>query len=386
MKRDFYYLNTDVKAVAPPAGCKRGVTLIELMVAALIMIVVTSAALSLFRLAATHEKRQQEVLSQNQNLRAALYTVSRDIRMAGNGLPMLGARYVHIYVDPSLANPDIQRANSGWFTYAKPGAGENPDGVWPVYGTNSDTDQTRSDSLTIFRAELESTFPIGRLAQSFKPGTSTQLVLQASGDKLISEVHFTDGEMLGIASGDMAVIVQGSTTVQKGSEIDRLDLGARFNPAENLPSGFTFPAGSFVYNLRDVTFVTYYVDIANRRLMADYHDATIEDLNADDENRSHLVTVADNIEDFQIAYYFSPPGGGALVQDADINWQRLDNGDVVQAIQLAMVARSRNTSILNPDGKAIEIMGHTVADEKGFSRQVLSEIVTLRNFSANLNN
>lgn len=385
MKRDFYYLNTDVKAAALPAGCKRGVTLIELMVAALIMIVVTSAALSLFRVAATHEKRQQEVITQTQNLRAALYAVSRDIRMAGNGLPMLGARYIHIYVDPSLANKDIQRESRGWFTYAKTGTGENPHGIWPVFGTNSNTDRTKSDSLTIFRAELESTFPLGRLDQPFTPGTSDKLVLKSSDKKVIYDEHFTNGEMLGIASGTTAVIVQGSVTnAKKGDEVTSFGLGTRFKPAENLPDGFTFPAGSFVYNLRDVTFVTYYVDTTNHRLMADYHDATVVDEDADDANKKHLVTVADNIEDFQVAYFFFPPGGGELVQDADINWDLLDAGNVVQAVQLAMVSRSRNASLLNPNGEAVEIMGHKVQDEKGFSRQVLSEVITLRNFVSNL--
>lgn len=378
----------------PGAGCKRGLTLIELLVASLIMIVVTGAAFTLFRLTATTEKHQQDVLTQTQNLRAALYAVSRDIRMAGSGLPMVGAPVLQIYVDGDLYDADTQDdggKNGNWFMYK----GETEYGVRAIFGSNSynyatPEEQLKSDSLTIFRAELESTAALGVLGDDFTPGISTVVKLK---DKIIEGTTFSSGDILAIADGSTAVIVQ--ARLDSGADDDTLRLGPRFNPGKELPDSVglrSFPAGSQVYNLRDITFVTYYVDTTNHRLMANYHDIALVDKDADDLDKKHLVTVADNIEDFQVSYYFSVASSVELDQNPDINLKRLNDGDVVKAVEMAMVSRSKNRSDLSADASSVEVLGHLddpgkgkiashrAEDEKGYSRRVMSEIVQLRNF------
>lgn len=371
MKSNYNYSNIGRAVIRRPArGWKRGVTLIELMVAAVIMVVVTGAAFTLFKIATSYEARQQEILTQTQNLRAALYAVSRDIRMAGSGLPLIGSQTIHIYVNDDLYDAETQK-EKGWFSYT----GANEAGARAIFGTDSGTDETKSDTLTIFRAEVETTSSLGQLSAAFNPGSSNSIRLI---DGIWEGELFSDGDILAIANGTAAVIVQAavSTPGQKYSEIG---LGPRFNPEKTL-SGDTFPAGSMVYNLRDVTFVTYYVDTANKRLMANYHDVTLKDEDADDPNK-HLVTVADNIEDFQVAYFLRSAFSENLTQYSTISLDQLANqGLVVQAVQVAMVSRSKNTSQLNPEGSSVKVMEHTAKDEKGYTRRVLSEIVQLRNY------
>lgn len=367
-------------AVRPSGNCKRGLTLIELMVAALIMVVVTGAALTLFRITATYQRHQQDLISQTQNLRAALYTVTRDIRMAGGGLPLVGSPLIYIYVDPAMFNDKYQEAPAGWFTYI--GTGGAKFGIRPIMGTDSGTNKNESDSLTIFYAELEATYVIGRLETAFKPSASTDSITL---DEAVAEsVHFSDGDIFAISDGNKAVIVQvtAEKTVPPASPVSSktLKLGPRFRPMADLPDGFEFSAGSRVFNFRNATFVTYYVDIPNRRLVADYHDASMTDLDADDMSRPHLVTVAENIEDFQVCYFLSANGSIDLVKRCDINPALLDNSNEVKAVQVAMVSRSRNRSKLSRKAEAIEVMGHKTEGEDGYTRRTLSEVIQLRNY------
>lgn len=397
MKRDMDYQNIiSLKTGGlrgPGAGWKRGLTLIELLVASLIMVVVTGAAFSLFRLAATTEKHQQEVLTQTQNLRAALYAVSRDIRMAGSGLPMIGAPALQIYVDAALYDADTQDAGGAggdWFLYK----GETEYGVRAIFGSNSyryaPAEQSKSDSLTIFRAELESTAALGVLGADFTPGTSTTVKLK---NKITEGTTFSNDDILAIADGSAAVIVQ--VQADAGAYDDTLRLGPRFKPGKGLPASVglkSFPAGSQVYNLRDITFVTYYVDTDNHRLMANYHDIAVADKDADDLSKKHLVTVADNIEDFQVSYYFSVAASVELDQNPDINLKRLNDGDVVRAVEMAMVSRAKNRSASSAEASSVEVLSHLddpvkdkiashrAKEEKGYTRRVMSEIVQLRNF------
>lgn len=365
MKRKYNYSNIGRAVIRRPArGWKRGVTLIELMVAAALMVVVTGAAFTLFKIATSYEARQQEILTQTQNLRAALYAVSRDIRMAGSGMPLIGTQTIHIY--------DGSKDTPGWFRYD----GASEPGARAIFGTDSGADETKSDTLTIFRTEVETTSSLGQLSTAFNPGSSSSIKLA---DGVREGELFSDGDILAIANGTAAVIVQAQVS-SPGLKYSEIGLGPRFKPGAAL-SGDTFPDGSMVYNLRDVTFVTYYVDTANKRLMANYHDATLEDNDADVANK-HLVTVADNIEDFQVAYFLRSAFSENLTQYSTISLDQLTNqGLVVQAVQVAMVSRSKNTSRLNPAGSAVEVMGHTAKDEKGYTRRVLSEIVQLRNYN-----
>ena len=353
---------------------KSGVTLVELLVVMVVMVIVVSAALSLFHMASRHEARQQEMVIQLQNLRAALYTVGRDARMAGSGMTLAGASNYHIFVGGALADPETQEGD-GWFAYA----GEDEARVVRVMGTDSGSltptgsetanDPTRADTLTILRFDVETPTEVGRLSGPFTPGGDNQINLRAN---VVEGEDIDDGDMVAVANGNIAVIVQ-ARLASPGGSVGFLRIGDRFRPDATLPANYSFPDGSYVYNLRDVVFVTYYVDTANNRLMANYHDATISDQDAEDPANPHLVTIAENIEDFQVQYFLE--GNAVPVSAADI-----DINSPVVALRLAMVSRARGFSDIGAeDTGSVEIFDHKVTDEKGFSRRILFETIQLRN-------
>lgn len=65
----------------------RGFTLIELMLAMLIATIVMAATFSIFKKQQDHYTAQMDVTMMQQNIRAALNIMTRDIRMAGFDLP-----------------------------------------------------------------------------------------------------------------------------------------------------------------------------------------------------------------------------------------------------------------------------------------------------------
>jgi hypothetical protein len=362
-----------------------------------IMVVVVGAAFTLFQVTATHEARQQEVLTQTQNLRAALYTVARDVRMAGSGLGLIGVQMAQIYVPAAVYDPTLDGTTqeaAGWFKYK----GAAKFGVRPIYGTNGATDD-EADTLTVFHTDAEAPTPLGQLALDFTPGADDKLTLT---DSVRHGLTLNDGDILAVASGSTAVIVQAQVDTTPATEITvpfeepglatadvkimvgpaktEITLGSRFKPGAHLPGDFapTFPAGSSVYNLRDITFVTFQLDRDTLRLMANYHDESVGE--AGDK---HRVPVAHNIEDFQVAYRFNEAGKTDLAPPTYvINEATLDGGSpqLVRAVDLAVVTRSENRSNLDKNGQPLEVMEHTASGEKGYARRVLTETVQLRNY------
>jgi type II secretory pathway pseudopilin PulG len=352
----------------------------ELLVVLVLMVIVTGAGFTLFQIGARHEARQQDMMAQTQNLRAALYTLARDVRMAGNGLAFIGGKrldiYVDIYAPPEWETPGTD-PGPGWFKYTD----ALKFGARAVYGTNGTPgDPDAPDTLTVFRAEIENPLPLGHLAAGFNPGLAITPLLTLR-DSVKEGVNLADGDILAVASGERVVIVQAKLAAN--AVTTTLNLGPRFQPGAPLPDGYIFPAGSTVYNLRDIVLVTYYLDRGPdyNRLMANYHDDTVSAPDDAGTNSPSLVAVSGNIEDLQVRYYISKAGDAGPALDADgvldvagltpdINEAVLDTdgGRDVRLVSLALKARTSRTS---------EVAGTS----DNYNRQVLTEDVSLRNFN-----
>ena len=351
-------------------GTRPGVTLIELMVVVLIMTIVAGAAMVFFRATAENEVHQQENIAQIQNLRTAFYTVGSDVRMAGSGLGLLGADLVQIYVDPKVfaADPSGAQAEAGWFRYAD----AEEFGVRAIFGTDSENDPNRADTLTIFRADTEAFSSMATLSSGYDPKNDGSLTLTKT---LEEGKHLTSGDILAVSNGTMAVILEAN--MAKGDKSNIVEIGPRFRPADSLPTGDSFPQGSAVFNLKDVTFVTYYLDTEQNRLMANYHD--LLDNATQDPN---LAVVSTNIEDFQVNYFLSTTlTGKNLTPVSSIAEKTLIDGAWVYAIRLGMVSVS-DREVASP-GEPMEVLDHTIEGDSNRSRRVLIENVNLRNNNNN---
>lgn len=356
----------------------QGFTLVELLVAMAIMTIVAGAALVIFRGTAEHEARQQDNLQQMEELRSGFTAVANDVRRAGNGFNLLGTQLIQVFVNNLATHADTQ-TGTGWFQYNAPGVTDV--GVVPIYGTDSGVDMTKADTLTIFHSDAEAFNPIGRLSNDFQPGNHTTLVLQ---DAVIRDEDIEDGDIIALSSGTVAVILQVSlpTALPSGGSTRNLGLGNRFRPTALMtePANYTFPAGSSIFNFKNVTFVTYYLDVANRNLMANYHDTVT--INGVDSGNTAVV--ANNIEDFQVSYYIAPaftPGTAPSVTPPA--WSNLMGGtDWTVGVIMGMISRSNRP----PDaglsthgiGDPVELLGHTASTEKGVTRRVMVENINIR--------
>ena len=351
------------KSVNPGAIC-RAFTLVELLVAMVLMIIVAGAALIYFRTTAENETRQQENLEQLQNLRAAFNTVIRDARMAGNGLAILGTPLIQVYVPAT--DPSGAQEASGWFKYK----GVDRYGARAIYGTDSGSDLNKSDTLTIFRSDIEVVNPIGRLGAAYTPFTDSSLTLKES---VTEGKDLASGDIIALSTGTVAIILQAKLS----GATSTLTIDDRFKPGEALkePAGYSFPAGTVVYNLKDVSFVTYYLDNDNLRLMANYHDMLKDGVTL------NTATVASNIEDFQVNYYVAPPTTPDPAPVTSLTWADLSpNGNNwVNAVRIGMVSRSA-TSRNQGSGQPVDLMGHKASEATGFARRIMVENIQLRNF------
>ena len=381
---------------------RAGFSLTELLMVVVIMTIVTGAAFTLFQIGARHEARQQDTLSQTMNLRGALHTMARDVRMAGNGLVVTGVDRFDIFVHQDFADPHAHHNSHGWFRHR----GADKHGVRAIFGIAGVNPNNPSatlepnqpgfpDALTIFRAAHENPLPIGKLLYSFTPGTGASFILQ---DNVTEGEEIADGDMVALVNdSSRAVILQASLAT--GAATSTITVGDRFKPDAPLP-GLNFPAGSRVFNLRDVSFVTYYIERGAdfNRLMANHH----YDIHPDAADRG-LSVVAGHIDNMKVAYRLMnpdesagptlPSGVGASPIDPiegltrTINEGVLDDDEsTVCMASLSLLSRSSRPSHMGGTGEDFcwpggggGTTGCYTPPNDGHTRRMMIENINLRN-------
>ncbi|UQZ87820.1 hypothetical protein C4J81_00735 [Deltaproteobacteria bacterium Smac51] len=358
------------------SGLRPGLTLVELLIVVLVSFLVMMVAFTLFQTNSRYYLRQDAMLEQMQNLRVAMYTVSRDIRMAGNGFNVLGpdVKVIQLFI------PSEGERDAGWFQYKlADGRYDTSYGIRPAYGVDGGSDG--SDTLTLFRAEPESGLPIGRLSHDFRPGQDRIINLQEA----LVENTIESGDVIALVNGSRAVVLEvaslGNSLLSLDSTI-RLENGktrkARFYPTIAIDEIPSFPSGSNIYNLRKIHMITYSLDSDNNRLMANYYEPDIRGL--DDVERK-MVAVAEDIEDFQVRFVFNNTTDPDRGEDTDLDITRFRNNRV-RAIQVGMVSKSalkdKDNHLLRP----LELFNHTeVGEADSYPRRVLTETIYLRNYN-----
>lgn len=368
-------------AARPGLTFQAGFSLVELLVAMAVVTIVAGAALVVFRATAESEARQQENLEQMQNLRAGFAAVSSDARMAGNGFRMMGTQLIQVYVDKKAFDADTSDTQDaeGWFRYK----GETEYGAAALFGTNSGVVTDKADTLTIFHSSTEAFNSIGQLEEDYEPGVDNVIVLL---NDITKGEEISDGDIIAVSNGTVSMITEVKLS---SSTTNRLQVTGRFAPKEKMvsPSGHVFPPGTSVFNLKDVTFVTYYLDTATRRLMANYHDTA----EVNGAQLGNVAAIANNIEDFQINYYILPSSSPAPVADPDPPTLSalVDGTNRITGLRLGMVSRSNSKNAEGLDsGKPVDLLDHTASSspgsyESGFARRVLIENVRIRAITIN---
>ncbi|MDR2300521.1 MAG: hypothetical protein LBF38_00505 [Deltaproteobacteria bacterium] len=338
--------------------------MVEMLIVMAIFVMVAGVCFSFYISNTSQFLLSQAYVEQQQNLRVAFYVMSRDLRMAGNGLNVLGpdVSIVQAYTGSQMTLSGGHVAvdtSPGWF--------KNTDtaelGFRAIFGF--DGGNSAADSVTIFRAEMEYPAPLGVV----KSTSLRTLEL----DTNIPDSTVVTGDIIVLVNGAQACLLE--TDDAEDDEISYVE-GGRFTGPSGPPSGFPV-VGSTVYNFKDVSLLTYYLDQTNNRLMVANHDNAHDIF---DEPATKSSVVANNIDDLQLYYGLEahPVDPGILSEDPDISTNTLKD-DFVKAVALAMTSKASYGS-----GKSIYVRPElfnrapgVVADN--YRRGILSEYVYLRN-------
>lgn len=373
-----------LKTRRPPLS--PGMTLVELLVVMLISMIVLMAAVTVYKTGVTYYLKTDSMLTRNQDLRIALYNISRDVRMAGNGLTLMGPQVTKVQAwvpgrETKNGSQPQRTDEAGWFRHADI-TGDAPEelGVRAIFGVDGGAEGP--DTLTIFRAEVEYGVPLGQLS-NYNVGR-----IQLRED--FAEDSLRAGDIVALVDGAQATLLEVDGGGVEPGEFLRaasnfsVKLGGRYTPPSD--RDINFQAGANIYNLRNVSLVTYYVDQPNRRLMADYHDVAVLD---PESGKPAPVVVADDIEDFQVYYYHATDRNVQLAntstqQNPSISSSTLNNpANRVRAVALGLVAASDRETAADGSEPAVRPalfnrQAGTEADRR--PRQTMIELVSLRNF------
>jgi hypothetical protein len=261
----------------------------------------------------------------------ALYYLSRDLRMAGSGLYVLGpgVKKVQVYA-PFAPNrkcgEPVEATSEGWFHYCDDKANK---GARALFGEDGGANDP--DVVTILRGEPEFSGQTGEV------GSLSDESLTFS--KGVDKAALADGDILAMVKDNGAVLFEAEKIyVQDDQAVGlAISLGGRFTSPSVVPPGFE-AQGAAIFNLKNVSFVTYYVDEATHRLLAVNHDQKFA------QGGQSLVEskpVADHIEDLELYYFFENEkiDQNAIYLDPSIGSSRLNHSDP-KAIILGLTGRS----------------------------------------------
>jgi prepilin-type N-terminal cleavage/methylation domain-containing protein len=353
------------RAAAAGHKGRAGFTLLELMIVVFLSLILASLGFSLYRLHTSHFLREDAFIQQQRNLRAALQDLSRELRMAGNGLKAAtpALKTVQAWTPSQVAlygGRAYIAGTPGWFKHHD---ADEP-GFRAIFGIDGGLDH--SDAVTVFKSDIEFPPPIG-------------YVVSMDG----AELRLLDPVLEGAAEpGDIIAVASRGTGFLL--EIDHVDKEVvRYKPFGRFTCPSGPPAsvevyGAPVHNFRNVTLTTYYVDEANNRLMAAHHDQARD---AYDDPDSKSVVLADNVEDLQLFYYYDfdlvDPDLAAF--DPDVGSKRLEDS-AVKAVAAAMIGRApQGQGPINRYRSALfnRRAGKLLDNRR---RSVLSEVVFVRNY------
>jgi type IV pilus assembly protein PilW len=310
-----------------------GFTLIEVMAAMVILIIAMTAVFATFTTQQKSFTVQSRVAEMQQNLRQGVEYMTRDIRMAGYGVPLL---------------PDNVTIPDGLVAA----------GVTSIRGIFAKDSTTGPDQIYVFyQYDMDSSQPPTLL--SLAMGSSTDLI---SVDNVFG---FDNGDLVLVSSGTTADLFQ-VTGAPAGGTLPHDTAG--YNAGAAHPS---WPAGGYLSNppatVAKARFARYSIDSAT--------DPAHPTLMVDRMAGGAPQPVADDIEDLQLTYGVDANADGVVE-----TWTPTPGTlSQVRQVRLELLARARM-----PDANWSETrpaLGNraagTTAD--GYRRRTIDVVIDVRN-------
>ena len=307
-----------------PLGAEAGFTIIELLIAIALGLVILAGLFRTFKVQHDSYVIQDQVSAMQQNLRAAMYMITRDLQMAGY-----------------YTNFDRNNRQLNWDDLD----GDNENGRPLVFGVNDVTSSTEvragTDVITIVKADNDPT------ASRSVSGTASGAEFSVGWD--------LDGSNFGLLVKE---------------DLSFADLivkdGANWKPAGSSSLMENYASGDTVFR----------TDIIVYRINADAAHPCLERKNLG-RGETGYQTIAENIENLQLRYQLND---GTWTTDPGANQSRVRAVEVLLVGRTAYPDRGYIDSSTYSFGEGATAYSYTPpGDDKKYRRKVLTSFVKTRN-------
>jgi type IV pilus assembly protein PilW len=318
-----------------------GMSLVELMVGMAVGLIGITIISHLY---ITNEKYKRSTTGSGTaqvNGAIALYTLERDIRMAGFGLNHSGALGCSC---DKVANPDCSSVQY-WYngTYSSPpgpaGGALPPLEFAPVVIKET---PNLPDTITLL---------YGNDPERMLPGKLTESMPQPSSEfKVDGTAGYTINDMVLVTNGSTCMMTQVTQVQDAASHLQHNPGASLWNPAGGGSSLPAFPGGSNLFNLGNPIWRTYSVEFVKKQLQF----REVISVTGGPTAPAAAIPIIDDIVDVQAQYGKDTDDNGSVetwntVQPTSgAQWQQ------VLAIRVAVLARSPNWERPSVAGGACE--------------------------------
>lgn len=338
-------------------GNNKGFSLVELLIAMVIASVVGLAGISIFSSSNWSQKTQEDITEAQQNVRVAMDRLTKDIRMAGFGLP-----------DPPF---------SLTFTVPATFVGESVGSITLTSPITVNNSSTAPDTITILG--------IGYEAGTLSKGGATDCNDSGMGkiclDSVASANNFFSTDLTTFKTNRKYISLNGTTyMVLSAAQSERASAKLALGTPATLDRNY--PDGTPVYIIQAVQYTivsdTSITGCSATNPCLTSHDAT-------ELRGSGRQLLAENIEDIQFAYGIdeSPRDGkidyASGYDAADFSNAPTDNTSII-AVRTTVVGRTRTTDMKGQTGfkrPAAEDRAEGASD--GYRRRTLLKVLKIRN-------
>ena len=307
----------------------QGFTLVELLIAMVISLVVMGAIYGTFKSQQDSFIIQDQVTAMQQNLRAGMYVMSRDIQMAGYVTNFDTRTYTTIDWDPTAAGNENIRP----LIYGRNNDSVNGNGV-----------KNQTDMLVIMKASND-------------PADSRQLT---SGDTVTNTT-------LTLSPFDLNI---DATTYRFGvlvkSDLSRAEV---FEVSAKTGNQITF-SNTLQENYGTGDWV-YRADVIAYKINEDTNHPALERYNQGDGTGFQIV--AEDIDNLQIQYVMAD---GSTVDDPSLTTGGWAD---VRAVQVCLLARTEHINRGYTNTKTYTLGDQAITPGDGYRRKLLTSLVKTRN-------
>jgi hypothetical protein len=334
-----------------------GFSLAELLITSVIMVISVSAVASVLRIGESLHGKTQEGLELQENVRAALDFICRELINAGSGIPYL----TRINGSPAIAIPvgaklgplgQTVAAGSIYFVTACDGAGQSV----TMDGEGNNLPQPIRTDMLVFMGGMGD----ARFVNQSSPGPSANF-----GELVYLEDNtiFARGNIVLISNGFQVslgqitqVLSQGGLKFENGSDTLGLNAaGSSDNPNPNQSAATQIPGGP-PPQVFPLASITYYIDATTNPA-----HPSMKRLSNSTAGAAGGTAVADDIENLQISFLVDDDAN-ATTPAISIDAPTVDQLSLIRGATVSITGRSHAQvgDTTHPDGHGRLTMSQTV--------------------------